>query len=226
MPYITANSTPTNSICWRIYIPDDDIIFAAFLGQLLELSEPENWEDIGGITELESAAIWDAIYDDFTNQVGCMIGTIQNYINDTIPDNMLACDGAQYLRVDYPKLYAVLPVALIVDADNFITPTLEDKISLNSGITYSPLTTGGQATITPTVAQLPAHSHTTNPHNHVIAGAVASTLVINAGAPVPMALAIATNSLDAIVTVNNSGNGDAIDILPPYVALKVGIVAK
>ena len=226
MPYITANSTPTNSICWRIYIPDDDIIFAAFLGQLLELSEAENWENIGGITEQESADIWDKIYDDFTHQSGCMIGTIQNYVNAIIPSNMLPCDGSQYLRVDYPKLYAVLPISLVIDADNFITPTLDDKITLNSGLTHIPLSTGGQDTITPTVAQLPEHNHTTQPHNHIIAGAVASTLVINAGAPTPMALAVSTSSQDSTVIVDNSGNGEPIDILPPYVALSVGIVAK
>lgn len=226
MPYITPQNTPTNSICWRIFIPDDDTVFAAFLGQLLELSEVENWESIGGTSEQDNADVWEQIYLDFTNQVGCMIGTIQHYVNDVIPNNLLACDGTQYLRVDYPKLYAVLPVALIVDGDNFITPTLENNVIMSSGSSYSPLSSGGVSENILTEGQLANHDHATVPHSHAESGAVSSLLVINAGAPTASALAIPAVTALGSVDVLSTGNNDPIDNLPPYTALKVGIVAK
>jgi len=226
MPYLTPDNTPVGSTCWRISIPDNDAMVAAFLGQLLALSQAWNWENIGGITVQETIELWDIVYTEFSEEQGCMIGSITHFINDVTPDNILLCDGSFYARVDYPKLYAVLPAIYIVDPNTFSVPNLQDKFLYGASGTILPSASGGLSENILTEGQLAAHSHTTVPHSHAESGAIGSTVVVNAGAPVPTALPIATVTGSSGVTVDSTGSNDPIDNMPPYTAFKIGIVAK
>lgn len=215
MPYITPNATPTASKCWRISVPDDTYMLAALLGQLMELTEVWNWEDDGGITAQEAADIWDGIFEQFAVGSFCMIGSLIHYISTSPPDGVLDCDGTQYLRVDYPDLYAVLPIGLIVDADNFITPTIQDSVLLAAGSTYSPEDEGGSETHVLTESEMPAHTHTSDYPTFTIdvKSVGAPTIETGSDPPIPHG-------------TSSTGGGNPHNNMPPYYAAKVGIIAK
>lgn len=93
------------------------------------------------------------------NGVPIPIGMILPYISFTPPDGFLYCDGEEYLRVDYPLLYAVLPAIWIIDADNFEVPDLQSKFSRGAGDPGFVGLLGGEDTHALTIAELPQHYH-------------------------------------------------------------------
>jgi len=89
------------------------------------------------------------------------------------PTGSLECDGAEYLRVDYPDLYAVLDSAFIVDADNFAVPDLRGRsiigVGQGAGLTERFVNdAGGEETHILAESELAAHDHgVTDPgHDH------------------------------------------------------------
>ena len=50
------------------------------------------------------------------------------------------------------------------------TPDLRNRFVVGVGDTYSPGDTGGSENVTLTVQQMPTHTHTQNPHNHIFNG--------------------------------------------------------
>src|SRR5438132_11210 len=56
-----------------------------------------------------------------------MIGMVFPLVTIDPPPNVLPCDGAEYLRVDFPDLYAVLDMPFIVDAYHFVVPDLRGR---------------------------------------------------------------------------------------------------
>lgn len=168
LAWITPPTIPTASVmCRRLIIPNDPVLVAAVNGALLLLIDPRNWEQIGGtVAPEDAAAAMQAMYFEYLRESAfCMIGAIVAVATETAPEGTLLCDGSAYARADYPRLYAALPPALIVDADTFTVPDLRDRFILGAGTTPAH-DTGGAATVTLTVEQLPRHTHTANPHTH------------------------------------------------------------
>lgn len=190
-------------------------MIAAILGQILELSEAENWEQTTGITVDETTAFWDEIYQQFSQGVFCMIGSIVAILNNTTPENMLLCDGSNFDRVDYPELYAVLPSALIVDPDTGKTPDLRETFVLASGVTIAEHSTGGSDEHTLATNEMPAHTHSYD--KPVIA-------VDLEGAGVPDPTAIGSPFLPT--QSGSTGGGAAHNNMPPYYSLKYTVIAK
>ncbi len=144
-----------------------------------------------------------------------MIGALIHFATNSPPDGVLLCDGTQYLRTDYPFLYADLPVSLIVDADNFITPTIEDTFMLASGASHLPEDVGGTEAVQLEVQHLASH-------NHVYSLVTSSIDFFTAGPPDPTGVGI-----PFIPTPTTSVGGDvAHENLPPFISFKVGIVAR
>ncbi len=215
MPYITPSETPPDSNCRRLFVPNSTNMVAAILGQILELTEDVNWEQTTGISVAETTAIWETIYLQFSQGDFCMIGAIVAMLNDTTPDHMLLCDGSEFDRVDYPQLYAVLPVALIIDVDTGSVPDLRDSFILAAGVVYDPLDTGGAETHTLTEAELPAHSHNYDkPSINIDVESVGIPDPTGVGKPM---LPTATS---------DTGSGDAHNNMPPFHALKYAVIAK
>lgn len=215
MPYITPDTTPPDSNCRRLFVPNDEHMIAAILGQILELTEAHNWEQLTGISVADTIAIWETIYLQFSQGTFCMIGAIVSMLNDSTPDNMLLCDGSNFAKADYPELYDVLPAALIVDPATGSVPDLRDLFVLSAGVTYAPLDTGGAEDHTLTVAELPAHDHLYDKETFNID-------VESVGIPDPTGV-----GLPHIPTLTSStGGGDAHNNMPPYFALKYVVIAR
>lgn len=215
--WITPDSAPSGDFtCRLLMIPRDSQYVAVVAGALLDMSYPWFWEQLSGISADDAASAFQAILDTFQVE-RCVIGSIFAHALASTPANALACDGASYLRVDYPALYAVLAAAFITDADHFTVPDLRGRAVLGTG-TGSGLTarsmnsSGGEETHQLTVAELAAHHHThLSPAIAVnFAGAAATPLYVNAVA----------------ASTQDTGGGTAHNNMQPWRALSYAIIAK
>lgn len=215
MPYITPNNIPTTVYCGRLLIPDDIYILAAVKGAIYELTLPETWEQVGTKTPAEMAAEMEKMYDTLMEGSRCMIGSIIHYATIEEPDGVLPCDGSLYQRVDYPILYANILTAYQVNADEFLTPAIENVFMIAAGSNHSVLSVGGAETVALTVGELPSHNHGYNTPTFNID-------IESVGVPDPTGVGIP----QIPVITGNTGNDETHENMPPFVAYKVGIVAR
>jgi len=146
-----------------------------------------------------------------------MIGMIMPYITADPPPNVLACDGATYLRDEFPELYAALDSFFIVDADHFTVPDLRGRTVIGAGI-GSGLTDRavgdsiGEETHVLLETELAAHTHTIP--------ATATTLAVEPGevtvlTPIPF---FTSNT-------GSAGDGTAHNNIQPSYAINYGVLA-
>jgi len=164
-----------------------------------------------------------------------LLGTIAPYVTTAPPAGMLECDGASYLRVDYPGLYAALDSAFIVDADNFTVPDIRGRVVLGVGAgaglsTYAMNDAGGEEAHTLTTSELAVHNHgvTDLGHTHTESAALASVGAAITGVPVPSAVPIpgVTGISGTGISIQNAGSGAAHENRQPFTALRFGIWAR
>jgi microcystin-dependent protein len=91
-------------------------------------------------------------------------GAVFAFANATIPTGWLPCDGASYLRADYPLLFDALggtssPWGL-PDGTHFNVPLLDGRTIIGEGGAWGLATDLGASTHTLTIAEMPAHGHT------------------------------------------------------------------
>jgi microcystin-dependent protein len=155
--------------------------------------------DTTGLAEGDSMR-WQAstasfVPDQRLNEVA-PVGSIMMYGGSTAPPGWLLCDGTS--TASYGALAAVV---------GQYTPDLRDRFIIAAGTTYAVGTTGGEAEVTLTEAQMPSHSHTWTRQDSSV----------NAGyRPWP------ANNNDVVgTTVNTSsaGGDQAHNNIPPYYAL-------
>lgn len=182
-------------------------------------------------------AIVGKLYDEVMHPV---IGTIIPTVLATLPDYMLPCDGSLHSSTDYPELYAVIDDAYKDGLGGFFTPDLRDKFPLGAGTAFAVNASGGNVEQSLTIAQLPAHTHTTQPHSHTDLGHIHATEIsiatiddVSPGVPVPGSLpgtgftaSASANIQSSVVTVDNTGDGEPVPTMPPYTAIKYAMVAK
>lgn len=220
MGYPTPNTLPAVVICRQLSIPHDPIFMAAVNGALLDLCEAERWEQYGAVSPEAAAAAAQAMFNRYVEGTACMVGSIVAYATKTLPDGVLACDGATYQRVDYPLLYELLDDAYLVDADHFVVPDLRGRtmVGVGAGAGLTPRNVndfGGEERHQLTTAELPAHNHSLNGVTLTMRNGIADTynfFVEAAGIP-----GISTNA---------SGADQPHENMPPFVALRYGIVAR
>lgn len=233
-PYLTPNGPVTpERYCYRLKIWANREFLGAVKTALLDLQGAWRWEQYGTLTPEECARLAFDMYEEFTLDDGwCMIGAIFPFASADTPENMLLCDGSTHSKADYPLLYDALDTVFIVDSTHFVTPDLRANVVVGSGAALAgygvliPGDTGGQAQVTLSSDEMPAHNHTTDPHAHSEITAVAT--IINGGLEAPAASATPSVGVTgtASPSTNNTGGSAAHDNVQPFVALKYGIVAR
>jgi len=93
---------------------------------------------------------------------GAPAGSMLMWGTATPPTNWLLCNGAAVNRVTYATLFALLSTTYGV-GDGFTTfnvPDFRDRMAIGAGTTYAAAATGGSATTTLAITNLPSHTHT------------------------------------------------------------------
>jgi len=142
------------------------------------------------------------------------IGEIRSFAFTTPPSGWLRCDGQFLAKATYPDLFAKVQNYFGADdATHFYIPDLKSRFQLGSmDGTPNPLgDVGGQATVTLTSNQIPAHSHTgvVSPNNPV-----ANRAVVSSGG---------VQTVRTAGTSDNTGGGEAHDNMPPYLSIMFAI---
>lgn len=212
--WLTPDSTPAGKACWRVVLPDSTEFLAAFKGAVDELRFSSNWEQLSGISADDAADLFATAFD--TIRECNVIGEIIAYATTNPPAGTLACDGATYLRVDYPVLYAALASAFISDSDHFIVPDLRGRsivgIGTGTGLTARAMNDdGGEENHQLSVGELASHNHTLSPYGH-------TALPITPGAA-----PVGVWSIGADPTTY-SGSDEAHNTMHPFLSLGYAIV--
>lgn len=214
MPSLTPDAVPATNIYKFIRIPDDRLIVGAVTSGLSYLTKEWAWEAFGDMTPAEIAGEMVNLLNQYINWSGSLIGSMMPYPGELPPDGCLPCDGEEYLREDYPELYAYLlgsPYA--IDSDTFMTPYFPGRVVMAANEDYFPHDEVGAETHTLTVDEIPAHSHTYTP------------AVLNLDLESPGAPDIFGAGVGSSTNTGNTGGGDAHNNLQPSIAFNWCIVA-
>jgi microcystin-dependent protein len=141
-------------------------------------------------------------------------GSVVVFGTTTVPAGFLLCDGASYLRADYPALFSAIGVLHgSADSTHFNVPNMTGRIPVG----HDPLDadfatvglTGGATTVTVTEANLPAHVHT---------GIKTATYTIYSESGHTQITADPVNG-----TTGSTGGGGAHTNMGPAIAMAYGI---
>lgn len=182
--------TGYDTVCLTLQVPNVREYRAAIVGHLYKLGNWWTWEKSYTPTDeraKQAAAMWRRLLAE-TLQInecgyeppggdpvatGCVpVGWIISTATAATPDGFLPCNGATYLRVDYPELYAAIDNNLKVDADHFKVPNIING-RIPAGVGTYPVVTGGMSGTaivnvgselgeyahTLTTDEMPTHSH-------------------------------------------------------------------
>lgn len=88
------------------------------------------------------------------------VGTIAMFGAERDPEGWLRCDGRLLDRNAYAKLFAVIGTTHgFTTPSNFRLPDIRERAVVGSGTKYSIGDKGGNATVTLSINQMPAHTH-------------------------------------------------------------------
>jgi microcystin-dependent protein len=220
--YITPENAPDSFQCRELFVPTGQSWQAIVAGALSSLADPGNYEQVGGLTPEQTAAIFDLMFSAWDAGKGCPMfaGMITMSGRSDAPDDWLLCDGEAYLIAQYPALYNAIGVTFGTDGTGtFRVPDLRSRgpIGVGSGAGLTARTmaeTGGAETHQLTVAELASHTHK-------VADFIVSTGAVNGLDPALFKLGIDVGNLDT----GNTGSGTAHNNMPPWLALNFFIYA-
>lgn len=229
---VTPDTIPTEYQYRALLIPNDVLIIGAVYGALLYLADTWYWQALGAVTPDEMAyRMLQMIYESADLGDVNVIGTIVGVIRGIMPANMLPCDGSTHNRVDYPRLYAMLDAAFVVDADTFVTPDLRGRVlvGVGSGVGLSTYTVNqmtGEELHTLTLSETPTHTHTDTGHTHVDGTTAPTVITIGAGAPAPSAIPAVGVTGSGSANLTTAGADDPHNNLQPLTALVYAVIAR
>lgn len=177
-------------------------------GALGQLAEEYNWLQVGDPIADIISLVNDMIDSWYTQE---LIGAVMSFAG-SIPPGWHLLDGTTLDGDLYPELAAAVPASWIAPITGDINlPSAEGMTIVGSGSTYTHGSTGGSATHTLTVAEIPAHDHTYTP----------PTLNLDLESPgVPDILGA---GIGTPTTTGQAGGSEAHNNMPPYLALHLAI---
>lgn len=185
------------------------------------LAQKRNWYS-GDPADVITDTDWDTIQsyvDTMLYEVKKpMIGMIVPFITVDPPANVLPCDGASYLRAEYPELYEALDPIYQTDADNFTVPDLRGRTVIGAGsgaglANRNVGDTGGEEEHTLDVSEIPSHNHSIQRTTTTLAVEPGEIAVLS---PVPIIPDY----------TGNEGGGMAHNNMQPFYALNYGVIAS
>jgi len=200
----------------------------------LVIGQTYNFEAFGTSSPVDTAAFFRDMLDNAIFGVGTcrVIGEIVCFAGTTAPtSDWLPCDGASYLRTDFPALFGAIGVTYgAVDGTHFNVPDLAGRVPVGtgSGSGLTPRTLGdsfGEETHTLITSEQASHAHTDSGHTHVegiAAPAIGAAIV---GVPVPSAVPAVGVTGAGFASLSSSGGDGAHNNIQPSLALNYFIVA-
>lgn len=144
---------------------------------------------------------------------GMNIGQIA-FFAGSLPDGWLSLDGATYAMADYPELFAILDAQFKdVPSETFTLPDLSGLFLRVSDIDFALGDIAGEDSVSLSIAELPAHVH------GYIPPVLADIDVEAPGVPIPSV------GIGAQINTTSTGDGQAHENKPPFIALNIGIFA-
>ena len=90
----------------------------------------------------------------------CPVGSMFEFGGSTAPSGWLICDGASYLRTDYPDLFSVVGVEFgSVDSTHFNVPDFRQRFAIGKAATGTASTLGGTGGSKDSIVPTHAHNH-------------------------------------------------------------------
>lgn len=222
----TQDDPLTGVICYMLEVPAAPWFRRELLDLLRDMLLEGNWQQVGSVTIHDATQAAETMYWSLTP----MIGTIIAYATTDPPANVLPCDGATYLKADYPALYGAIASAFIIDADTFAVPDLRGRTTLGtgqgSGLTLRVIgDSDGEEEHTLILAETPAHSHTDSGHIHSIHSHLGGLAVSPGELPVSLPNPLPENTSSGNADNQDAGGDGAHNNMQPFLALNYGIVA-
>lgn len=234
MGYLTLSAIPAGNTCRVLFIPDSEEVLAIVRGALQLLTFPESWVPYGATTPDQSSAAFNNMFDRFCFDEGnCrMVGEVVTWAGTATPSpRWLECDGASYLRADWPDLFNVIGATYgAVDGSHFNVPDLRGRaiIGVGTGSGLTPRALGdsiGEEQHVLTVAELASHSHIDSGHSHTEGGTIPTAITIGPGAPAPSAIGSPSVTGLGSASISNAGSDGGHNTIQPSFALSFWIVA-
>lgn len=161
-------------------------------------------------------------------------GTILSYAGTTPPKGYLLCDGAVVSRVTYSALFAVIGVTFGSgnSSDTFHLPDLQGRVIVGAGqgvglSRRNIAEKAGEESHTLSVGEMPAHTHTQNPHTHVPANGDGNKAFM-IDEPVSYGWGAGAqaggfqrwgSTAPTTATNQNTGGGEAHNNMPPFLVI-------
>lgn len=164
LPFTTGDDVTGGYVTYRLRFIDQMWMLEAIMAALIFLTEGDNWNDVGTVSR-EDAASMSSVMVEIFDPVLSSPGIIYPFGGSTLPDGALWCDGASYLRADYPDLFGVIGSTFgSADSDHFNVPDLRYRVPAGVGSwSGSPdLDLGdqvGEPDHTLTTSEMPSHQH-------------------------------------------------------------------